>query len=75
MEQLFRMPIKGRLNFIAKPRQINHQPTLNRAFKHFSHSFYKFMSNISRFLAYFISKYLFIKLSCFNNSISSQILQ
>ena len=35
MEQLFKMPIKGILNLRAKDRQINHQPTLSRAFQHF----------------------------------------
>ena len=74
MEQLFRMPIKGRLNFRAKlDKSIINQYSIEH-FNIFFHSFYKFISNISIFLAYFISKYLFSKLSCFNNSISNQIL-
>ena len=57
MDQLFRMPIKGRLNFKASDQSIINQHSI----EHFSifNSFYKFISNISRFLAYFISKHLF----------------
>ena len=35
MEELFRRPIKARLNFKAKDQQINNQPTNNRAFHHY----------------------------------------
>ena len=59
MEQLFIMPIKVRLDFRARDRQSTDQATLNKAFQYFFLSFYKFINNISRFQAYFISKPLF----------------
>ena len=60
MEQLFRMPIKGRFN---NQHSIEH-------FNIFSY----FLQDV-QISSLFYFQCLFSKLSCFNNSISSQILQ